>query len=365
MNDISNKNSNYALRIWFDPSAKQEYYQTRLLNIGNIYKISSNVKSLYDTIKRNENKNLKTYKLKEQSISSFFNEKPYKEKIGACLIAFLNTDFTDFYKAYTNFFGIYGYDFLYNYSEYELYEENFETEEEALNILKSMFERGINELVEIQNNFRNAVEFIFDLCEDKSFIDYSYETKFLVCMTNDKYGFVKCANDIDIESNLMNYEATQFANSNKSIKDIEKMGLSIHLSNRYLVNSLDTLMYIILHEVVSNSLIIKKCQICGKYFIPNKSNEIYCEFLNEENNTICRNVGAFQVYKQNLENTPALLEYRRTYNRKSNEVSRDKENVKLKEDFKEWRKGAQEKIKEFKQNKITEDDLNKWMSENK
>ncbi len=103
----------------------------------------------------------------------------------------------------------------------------------------------------------------------------------------------------------------------------------------------------------------------GKYFIPNKSNEIYCEFLNEENNTICRNVGAFQMYKQNLENTPALLEYRRTYNRKSNEVSRDKENVKLKEDFKEWRKRAQEKIKEFKQNKITEDDLNKWMAENK
>ena len=165
--------------------------------------------------------------------------------------------------------------------------------------------------------------------------------------------------DIDIESNLMNYKATQFANSNKSIKDIEKMGLSIHLSNRYLVNSLDTLMYIILHEVVSNSLIIKKCQICDKYFIPNKSNEIYCEFLNEENNTICRNVGAFQVYKQNLENTPVLLEYRRTYNRKSNEVSRDKENVKLKEDFKEWREGAQEKIKDFKQNKIIEDDLNK------
>ena len=48
------------------------------------------------------------------------------------------------------------------------------------------------------------------------------------------------------------------------------------------------------------------------------------------------------MYKQNLENTPALLEYRRIYNRKSNEVSRDKENVKLKEDFQEWRKGAQE-----------------------
>jgi hypothetical protein len=29
--------------------------------------------------------------------------------------------------------------------------------------------------------------------------------------------------------------------------------------------------------------------------------------------------------------------------------------LKLKEDFKEWRKRAQEKIKGFKQNKITED----------
>ena len=53
---------------------------------------------------------------------------------------------------------MYGYDFLYNYSEYELYEENFETEEEALNVLKSMFDRGITELVEIQNNFRNAIK---------------------------------------------------------------------------------------------------------------------------------------------------------------------------------------------------------------
>ena len=70
------------------------------------------------------------------------------------------------------------------------------------------------------------------------------------------------------------------------------------------------------------------------------------------------------MYKQNLENTPALLEYRRSYNRKSNEVSRDKENVKLKEDFKAWRKRAQEKIKEYKQNKITEEELEKWLDEN-
>ena len=38
--------------------------------------------------------------------------------------------------------------------------------------------------------------------------------------------------------------------------------------------------------------------------------------------------------------------------------------MKLKEDFKAWRKRAQEKIKEFKQNKITEEELEKWLDEN-
>lgn len=52
MNDISSKDNNYALRIWFDSFAKQEYYQTRLLDIGNIYIVSSSAKSLYNTIKK-------------------------------------------------------------------------------------------------------------------------------------------------------------------------------------------------------------------------------------------------------------------------------------------------------------------------
>ena len=47
------------------------------------------------------------------------------------------------------------------------------------------------------------------------------------------------------------------------------------------------------------------------------------------------------------------------------EVARSDGNKKLKKDFDTWKKIAQGKIKGYKQGKITEDELYKWMMENK
>ena len=46
-------------------------------------------------------------------------------------------------------------------------------------------------------------------------------------------------------------------------------------------------------------------------------------------------------------------------------VSRNKDNKQLKKDFDNWKKEAQLKIKLFKQGKLDEDILYKWMIENK
>lgn len=46
-------------------------------------------------------------------------------------------------------------------------------------------------------------------------------------------------------------------------------------------------------------------------------------------------------------------------------VYRNKENKQLKKDFDNWKKQAQAKIKLFKQGKLDEDTLYRWMIENK
>jgi len=46
-------------------------------------------------------------------------------------------------------------------------------------------------------------------------------------------------------------------------------------------------------------------------------------------------------------------------------VYRNKDNKQLKTNFDKWKNTAQAKIKLFKQDKLTEDELYKWMLENK
>ena len=84
-----------------------------------------------------------------------------------------------------------------------------------------------------------------------------------------------------------------------------------------------------------------------------------------EDGKSCREKGAKQTYKQNLEKNPALLEYRKAYQKKFMEVARSDNNKQLKKCFDSWKKIAQGKIKDYKQGKITEDELYKWMIENK
>lgn len=75
--------------------------------------------------------------------------------------------------------------------------------------------------------------------------------------------------------------------------------------------------------------------------------------------------GANETYKKTLENTSTLLLYRRIYQQKVMNVYRNKDNKQLKKDFDKWKKEAQAKIKLFKQEKLDEDVLYKWMEENK
>lgn len=46
-------------------------------------------------------------------------------------------------------------------------------------------------------------------------------------------------------------------------------------------------------------------------------------------------------------------------------ASRNKENKQLRVEFDKWKKEAQAKIKLYKQGKLSEDELYKWMIENK
>ncbi len=138
----------------------------------------------------------------------------------------------------------------------------------------------------------------------------------------------------------------------------------IKYSSRYF----DNICFIVLSELVNNNITIKTCKHCGRYFIPvNRQAEVYCDLTPRSGNgKKCRELGARTTYAKNVKEVDGLLIYRRTYQKRLMELSRNPNtSEKDKKKFNAWKKSAQEKIKEFKKGKITEEQLKIWMEENK
>ncbi len=353
--------------IWFDFQRKEEYYATPLY----LYGVTRNEK---------ENDETRFYLELEQNI---FKKKPdkkkrewrkqpstiyihYAESIGMLLINLLNADFSTFESAYTTFLYAYGLELIKD-DEHFLAEREPLTEEEVIRILKDTYEQYVDILLELQRQFRNCVDFIYSLNGRKELREYSASSKFACyVIQNDIYAYSQ-----NIEVILDNYvkihNKYRYESQTSLIQKIEEKDPNLELHNVYTSSKLGSICFVILEQLVKQeNILIKTCQNCGRYFIPTfRQNEIYCNLKNVDGTPTCRDKGASESYKKNLENTPALLLYRRTYQQKVMTVYRNKDNKQLKKDFDKWKKDAQAKIKLFKQGKLDEDTLYKWMEENK
>lgn len=345
--------------IWFDKEKKEEYYGTPLY----LYNVDTKI----DTEKRQVKLLLKKTKfdgLKYPGILYF----PYTENFGTMLMMFLNADFSNFERAYKTFFYAYGFELLKEYVPYKELEDTYTSEKKMLDIMKRVFEDSSYELIEMQENFRKCVDQVYNLNGVKGLEEASANSKFIANIIKHESDVYRYSSKIEVFlDSYASKDNDYHEESYKSlVEKLENDTLSIKKHNIYTSQKLSNILYVVLEQVVqAPNLPIKQCQNCGKYFIPSsRQDEVYCEFPDEKGKT-CKEKGALETYKKNLENVPALLEYRRSYQKKIMIVSRNKENKQLKKDFDNWKKEAQTKIKLFKQGKLDEDTLYNWMIENK
>lgn len=354
--------------IWFNSEKKEEYILTPNFLLGNIENVKKEDFLKLKFISRMTTNSISNYELRNEEISKwpFIRFTPYVEKLGVMLVRFLNTDFSNFIDAYDNFYYAYGVELLECYSKSFKLKDNYTTEKLLLDDFKSFHKYIKNDLEIIQKDFKEVVNFLYNLNGNKKYKNSSAQSKFIASIIKQKTNLYKYTNNTNIINYTYSDKAQDYKNSSFDtvLSDLSYDISMLKVSNIYTSNELGNILFIILSQLIQNNDTIRTCQNCGKYFIPNKLNEIYCDFLNKDGTT-CRDKGAGQTYKKNLENVPGLLEYRRTYNKKFNAVSRNREDKKLKEDFDQWKKSAQSKIKDYKQEIITEDELYKWMIENK
>lgn len=367
MRELPSHNVLEDFYIWFNLEEKEEYYSTPLY--------------LYNVLRKEKNNDItKQYLELEKSISKTKQNKKkevirhpstiyihYAESIGMLLIKLLNADFSSFESAYDTFFYAYGFELIKECTPYSyMKNDDFITDAEFMKILEDTYNSSFDILLEIQDNFRKCVDFIYNLNGNEELKDEAIYSKFVAyTIKNDIYTYSQ-----DSEVILDNYLNMHLNYGNETmeylIKEINNKNPNLELHNVYTSTKLRSICFTILDQLVrQENLPIKTCQICGRYFIPTfRQNEIYCDLPNVDGSATCRDKGATINYKKNLENVPALGLYRRMYQQKVMVVYRNKDDKQIKKDFDKWKKEAQAKIKLFKQGKLDEDTLYKWMEEN-
>ena len=354
--------------IWFDLEEKKEHYATPLY----LY----NVKR--DRIDPNDETRL-YLKLEKDISKTKLNKKKeiirqpstiyihYVESIGAILINFLNADFTNYETAYNTFFYAYGYELVKDYVPYSYTQKDkFIDNVEFKRIIKDIYDTGSDKFIEWQENFRKCVDFVYNLNGNEELKEEDKLAKFIAYTIKDN-DFYTYSQEIEIITDTYINIHNKYHNETlKNLIDrIKNKDQELELHNVYTSKNLTSICFAVLDQIVRHeNLQIKTCLNCGRYFIPNyRQNEIYCDLANVDQSPTCKEKGANEQYKKNLENNKAQALYRRIYRQKFMIAQRNKDSKTIQKEFEQWKREAKDKVNKMKKGKLTEERSFKRLSE--
>ena len=357
-NNIPVKNS---FNIWFNREKRKEFYTTSIILYRTAFNHNPNNKFSDIILKTNKATNEIYF------TSANFNA-PFEESYGSLLIKFLNANFSSFETAYDTFFCFYGFSILEEFYKNIPKVRLFKSEDDFLKTYEPIFIDIKHKLKELQYLIRRCIDYMYNLNNNLEDKNYSSFEKYLTYVI--KNNLFRYSTNIDV------FYFQQFAHDTLiiAVESITPKIVREHLENGIIdVNDspvfhtsyLSNILYVSLLEVASNKDIkIKTCKNCGKYFIPIKNTEKYCDISYYENETICKIIGANNSYSKKRKTVEGIRFYRNNYQRRLMQAKRsDNEQVKLA--FKNWKTLAKVKFKEFNNNEISEDELLEWMKENR
>ena len=116
----------------------------------------------------------------------------------------------------------------------------------------------------------------------------------------------------------------------------------------------------------TETIIVRKCQNCGEYFYPSyKSNEVYCDSISPQNPLkTCKEYAPNAKYRKVIKGDPIKAIHTtisqkhrmRIFRSKNDEVKAKNKNF-----YDNYMKQYKEKQKEYKEGKISEEDLLRWL----
>lgn len=242
----------------------------------------------------------------------------------------------------------------YQYNELG-YCEEFELGEILLsfiNFVKDEDTKKLKDMVDYCYNINN-IEKLNNLSPFQRYCIYTH-LRDIDINTEDILKNIKVSLDLDLNFDMRvgkEKERTIFAIVEREINNVNKFV-------SYSSKTIEGFAFVSLLNLFNTDIIIKKCKNCEEYFIPNsRSDEVYC--------SDCRDIGATETWKKSLEETEWKKIHRQIYQSKQMQARRYPDIDKYAKDFKQFQENYNIKKKEYKDKKITEEELIKWLNEQK
>ena len=132
---------------------------------------------------------------------------------------------------------------------------------------------------------------------------------------------------------------------------------------RFASDDLTQILILELRELVyMDNVTIKKCQNCGKYFVPEKrADELYCNNEYEDTGRTCKDIGFFKYKQKVVKNDEVARLYRNTYQQKLLRVRRNPDNEEYKEDFELFRNEYKKIKHKVASGEMSRDEFKEWI----
>lgn len=148
---------------------------------------------------------------------------------------------------------------------------------------------------------------------------------------------------------------------------VEYIILPNHYSNMdlYIINSLEQLLYFSLLGCEKGNVAIKKCELCGKYFIPKQRRDAkYCDNIYLDTGKTCKEYVHMIATNNRKKNDDVYRLYRNIYDKKSKQVIRNSKDETLKYEVEIWKKEAKSIYEKYKNKEISSEEFQEWLDKN-
>ena len=112
-----------------------------------------------------------------------------------------------------------------------------------------------------------------------------------------------------------------------------------------------------LKMIIENDYTIKKCKLCGRYFVPIGNNNIeYCSRKRGAKQT-CRDIGPKQYSQNKIKNDKVKNELKRIYNRLRNQKERHPEQPEYEKQFEEFKQKSKQLEHSYRAGELSESEM--------